>query len=132
MSTLIIRVAAKYLIAVILLYSLFLLLRGHNNPGGGFVGGLAAAIAWSMFGIVYKESVTKRLFLTPSKISALGVFVMLLSGVMGLFGGGQFFSGIWVQIGGIALGTPLIFDIGVYLTVFGAVVNIVTYFEESL
>ena len=46
MGSLILRKAARYLFPVIMLFSIYLLLRGHNEPGGGFVGGLAAASAF--------------------------------------------------------------------------------------
>ncbi|MBC76948.1 MAG: Na(+)/H(+) antiporter subunit B [Halobacteriovoraceae bacterium] len=130
MGTLIIKVASKYLIAIILLYSLFMFFRGHNYPGGGFIGGLAAATAWSMYGIVYKASGIIQERLEPSKISAFGLLVILISGVVGL-GSHTFFKGVWFKVGPVKLGTPLLFDAGVYLVVFGAVVNIVSYFEES-
>lgn len=130
MSTLIIRVASKYLVAIILLYSLFMFLRGHNFPGGGFIGGLAAAIAWSMYGIVYKKTGVTRNKLEASTISVAGLLVMLLSGIISL-GSKTIFKAVWFDVGPIKLGTPLLFDAGVYLVVFGAVVHIVNFFEEA-
>ena len=46
MKTLILRTASNYLLPILLLFSIFILLRGHYLPGGGFVGGLIASIAF--------------------------------------------------------------------------------------
>ena len=47
------RTAARLLMPLLLLFSVFLLLRGHNEPGGGFVGGLVAAAAFALYAIAF-------------------------------------------------------------------------------
>ena len=51
MNSLLLRTAARFLVTLLLLFSIFLLLRGHNEPGGGFVGGLVAAGAFALYGL---------------------------------------------------------------------------------
>ena len=51
MRGLILRTATTWLMPVLLLFSLFLLLRGHNEPGGGFAGGLVAAAAFVLLSV---------------------------------------------------------------------------------
>ena len=51
MRTLIFRTVAPYLAALMVVFSVFVLLRGHNEPGGGFIGGLIAASAFAIYGI---------------------------------------------------------------------------------
>ena len=53
MRTLIFRTTAPYLTALMLLFSIFVLLRGHNEPGGGFIGGLIAVSAFAIYGIAF-------------------------------------------------------------------------------
>ena len=48
MNALILRISARYLAPMLIAVSLLLLLRGHNDPGGGFIGGLLAASALSL------------------------------------------------------------------------------------
>jgi len=74
----------------------------------------------------------------PRAIALSGLLIAVLSGVMPLLSGAEFLTGLWLFIGatatdkGLALGTPLLFDIGVYLTVVGGVVGMVIAIEESL
>jgi len=51
MTSLILRTATRYLFPIIMLFSVYVLLRGHNEPGGGFVGGLAAASAYTLYAL---------------------------------------------------------------------------------
>nr|WP_272210620.1 MnhB domain-containing protein [Marinicella sp. W31]MDC2876521.1 MnhB domain-containing protein [Marinicella sp. W31] len=60
MNTLIFRTAAPFLSALMMLFSIFVLLRGHNAPGGGFIGGLIAASAIAIFGIASGVAAVRR------------------------------------------------------------------------
>ena len=67
MSTLIVRTAARILMPLLLLYGLFLLLRGHNAPGGGFAGGLVVAAAYSLSAFAFGVPAARRaLLVDPS------------------------------------------------------------------
>ncbi len=66
MRTLIFRTAAPYLTALMLLFSIFVLLRGHNEPGGGFIGGLIAASAFAIHGIAFGVHQVRRAHAFPS------------------------------------------------------------------
>ncbi len=60
MRTIIFRTIAPYLSALMVLFSIFVLLRGHNEPGGGFIGGLIAASALAIFGIACGVASVRR------------------------------------------------------------------------
>lgn len=60
MNTLIFRTVAPYLSALMMLFSVFVLLRGHNEPGGGFIGGLIAVSAFAIYGIACGVSAVRR------------------------------------------------------------------------
>jgi multicomponent Na+:H+ antiporter subunit B len=135
MFSIILSTASKYLLPLLLIFSFFLLLRGHNEPGGGFVGGLVAAAAYALYflgnGVYEAEKLLKA---DPIKMIAVGLLLAGGSGFIGLFTGNNFMYGIWLDtnfpvIGKI--GTPLIFDVGVYLLVLGIALKIIFSLAEE-
>ncbi len=137
MRGLILPTAAAYLMPVLLLFSLFLLLRGHNEPGGGFAGGLVAAAAFVLLSIASGVEVARRaLAVDPRTMVGAGLLSMLVSGMVApLLYGEPYLTAHWwtVPVGGfdVSLGTPLLFDIGVYLGVAGTILLIVFALEEE-
>jgi multicomponent Na+:H+ antiporter subunit B len=135
MHSLILSVAARTLLPLLLIFSLFLLVRGHNEPGGGFAGGLVAAAAFGLYGLAYDVKTARdTLQVDPITLLAVGLLVALVSGLFGLVAGLPFLTGFWW---GFPLpvignpGTPLLFDIGVYITVLGVTLTIIfNLFEE--
>ncbi|MGZ0654309.1 MnhB domain-containing protein [Coraliomargarita sp. W4R53] len=118
--------ASRLLFPALLVLSLIVLYRGHNLPGGGFIGGLLAATAFILVGLGDSMVRAKALLrIEPVKLMALGLAVALMSGLPGLLRGMPFMTSEWLPgfslplIGSVHLGTPLIFDIGVYMVVIG-------------
>ena len=135
MRTLIFRASAPYLSALMMLYSIFVLLRGHNEPGGGFIGGLIAASALAIYGVAVGVSPVRRAIrFHPMAISGFGLFMATIAGLMSLFPGVPFMTGLWIYptIFGVdlKLSTTLIFDIGVYLVVLGSLASTALALEE--
>ena len=107
---------------LLLLFAVFLLLRGHNEPGGGFVGGLVVASAFVLYTIAYGVSASRRaLLLDPSTLLGVGLLVAAGSGMPAVLFGLPFMTAAWA----FAVGTPLVFDLGVFLAVIGVVLTIV-------
>jgi multicomponent Na+:H+ antiporter subunit B len=137
MRGLILPTATTYLMPVLLLFSLFLLLRGHNEPGGGFAGGLVAAAAFVLLSVASGVSVARRaLQVDPRSLVGVGLMLMIVSGLIAplLYGEPYLTSHWWKYPLGdyeVALGTPLLFDIGVYLGVAGTILLIVFSLEEE-
>lgn len=174
MRTLIFATAIRYLTPVFLLFSVYILFRGHNHPGGGFIAGLIGSIAfvfhvlahgtertantyfrlrvyhperrtgssasryvWRLVGAnIWErqgESVGKswRYFIfrvRPAYMMAFGLFLAATSGTVGLFQGKPYMSAWWMRgdipiIG--TIGTPIVFDSGVYLLVMGMILKMV-------
>ena len=139
MNSLIFSTISRLLVGLMLLFSLFLLWRGHNEPGGGFIGGLVAAAGLIVYGLAEgPELMRKLLRVDPRTLVLVGLLAAVLSGVLPLLQNSAFLTGLWVFIGatetdkGLALGTPLLFDIGVYLVVVGGVAGMVIAMEEEL
>lgn len=137
MSSLILRAATRLLAPLMLMLSLFLLWRGHNLPGGGFIGGLVATAAVALQGIAFGPAVARRtLVLPPAVIAGLGLAAAISAALGAAFAGRPVFAGLWLKLdlgGGatLPLSTPLLFDIGVYLVVIGAISALGLALEED-
>ncbi|MGY5802940.1 Na+/H+ antiporter subunit B [Rhizobium sp. LEGMi12c] len=135
MNTLIFRTAAPFLTALMLLFSVFVLLRGHNEPGGGFIGGLIAASALAIYGIACGVTAVRRaIVFHPLAIAGFGLLAATVAGIVSVFAGVPFMTGLWIYpyLFGIEvpLSTVMLFDTGVYLVVVGAITSIALALEE--
>jgi len=133
-NSLILRTASKFLLFITLVFSIWVLFRGHNAPGGGFIGGLIAASGFALYllahGVKKFRSVIKfELFL----LLASGFIVGLGSGLIALLQNKIFLTGIWINIKFIHLqiGSPMLFDISVYLVVLSSVLIMMIALQES-
>ncbi|WP_423185392.1 Na+/H+ antiporter subunit B [Alishewanella sp. d11] len=137
MRSLILSTGTTIILPLLILFSLFLLLRGHNEPGGGFIGGLvaAAAIALKLFADDY-PSAKSLLRVHPLQIVGIGLAIAALSSLPSLFVGENFFTAQWWSLdlpifGYLKLSTPLFFDIGVFLCVIGTVLTAIFTLVEA-
>ncbi len=135
MTTLIFRTIAPVLTALMLLFSVFVLLRGHNEPGGGFIGGLIAASALAVLGIASGVDVVRRAIrFHPLTIAGAGLLLASSAGILSVAFAVPFMTGLWIYpiVAGVEvpLSTVMLFDIGVYLVVVGAVTAIALALEE--
>jgi len=126
----ILQTATRFLMPLLLLFAVFLLLRGHNDPGGGFVGGLVVAASFVLYALSYGVGASRRaLVVNPSTLLGGGLLVALSSGLPAVLMGRPFMTALWIKVGvgpgAYDLGTPLVFDIGVFLAVIGVVLTIV-------
>ncbi len=132
MRSIILASATRLLVAMILAFSLLLLWRGHNEPGGGFVGGLVACVALGLLAISRGPAAVRRLLpADPRSLAGIGIGLAILAGALGPLAGEPFLTGQWITVGGLKLGTPLLFDAGVYLVVVGALLTILLPLEEE-
>jgi multicomponent Na+:H+ antiporter subunit B len=137
MTSLILRAATRFMLPLLLLFSLLLLLRGHNEPGGGFSGGLLAASAFVLYNFAFGVAETRHaLGVEPRTLIGAGLLVAVGSGALGLLAGRPLMTGLWSELvvpgfGPLALGTPLLFDVGVYLVVVGTTLSIILTLEEE-
>jgi multicomponent Na+:H+ antiporter subunit B len=136
MNSIILRATNRLLAGLLLIFSFFLLLRGHNLPGGGFAGGLVASCAFVLQALTFGvPSARKLLIFDPRTIIAVGLAIALISGVLGFPDNLPYLTGLWnstpVPVIG-KLGTPLLFDFGVYVVVGGISCLIVFSLGEEL
>ncbi|MEL6466530.1 MAG: Na+/H+ antiporter subunit B [Pseudomonadota bacterium] len=139
MNSIILRVGTRYLCGILVLFSLYMLIRGHNEPGGGFIGGLIGSTGFVLFAIACGTADARAaLKVLPQNIAMAGLGIALLAGIAAALFGDALFTGQWLFINetaddkGIPLSTVLVFDIGVYLVVFGSILSIVFAMEEEI
>lgn len=129
MKSLILKTASSLLLPLLLMISFFILLRGHYEPGGGFVGGLIASIALVLHYFASGEDVPKDfLGFHPGIFIPIGISCSLISGLIPTFQGLPFLTSLWIKtpipvIG--MVGTALFFDVGVYFVVVGVTLTII-------
>lgn len=139
MNSVILQAGTRYLTGLLLLFSIHMLLRGHNEPGGGFIGGLIGATGFVLYALAWGQAeARKALRLEPETIAVSGLAMALLAGLAAALFGDAFLTGQWLFLfaegddKGIPLSTVLVFDIGVYLAVFGAILSLVLAMEEEV
>ncbi len=137
MTSLILRTATTILSPLLLFMSLFLLFRGHNQPGGGFVGGLIAATAFSLWSVAYDVRwAYMRLGIDPHLLVGIGLILALASAWISWLKGLAFMTSQWIKIevpllGALEFSTPMVFDIGVYLVVLGVMMMMILNLAEE-
>lgn len=136
-DTVILRTAAFFLLPLQLLFSIFLLLRGHDEPGGGFIAGLVASGGFVLYlfarGV---ESTRKVIRMDPRDLLGLGLLFGVFSSIPSVLSGQPLLTAHWwtFHLGVEAemkLSTVLLFDLGVYLAVLGAILTIVVSLAEE-
>jgi multicomponent Na+:H+ antiporter subunit B len=131
MTSPVVVVASRMLLPTAFAFSVYLLWRGHNNPGGGFVGGLIAASGCTVYALANGRAALARLLhVSPKTIAGIGLLFALASGVPALLIGEPYLTHRWLTLVGQHIGTALVFDLGVYLTVIGAVLTFLDYYHD--
>jgi multicomponent Na+:H+ antiporter subunit B len=133
--SLILRTGTRVLLPLLIVFSVFELFSGHNEPGGGFVGGLLAAAGFALYMLAFDVGSARGLLrLDPLTIIGSGLLVAVASGSAALFAGRPFLAGLWYPrpVPGIGkISTVLLFDVGVYLVVLGTSLLIVFTLAEE-
>ena len=133
MSSVIFSTVARPLFWLMLAVSVFILFRCHDEPGGGFVGGLVAALAVTIVALADRvPAARRRLRAHPVVIIGTGVVMAMVSGLPGLFIDGSFLAHQWLHFSnGFKIGTTMLYDLGVYLVVMGGMLALVFRLYEE-
>jgi multicomponent Na+:H+ antiporter subunit B len=122
---------------VINLFAIYLLLRGHNLPGGGFIGGLATAISFVLLSLaIGVESLHRIMRFDPVRVAAIGLLLAALTSAAPMVVGRPFLEHFMAHLtvpllGELHVGTPLLFDVGVFLVVVGITCKIIFVLAKS-
>ncbi|MHA7966664.1 Na(+)/H(+) antiporter subunit B [Paenibacillus sp. CAU 1782] len=136
-SNVILQTAAKVLVFIIMIYSIYILFAGHNNPGGGFIGGLITASALMLLYLAFDVETVRDIIPVDFKIvGAIGVMLALLTGLASVLFGDNFLFQYYEYVnlpllGKTGLGTAFVFDLGVYMAVVGTTMTIIRSISED-
>lgn len=128
--SIIIEVVTRLIFHSIMVLSIYLLIAGHNSPGGGFAGGLVAGLALTiryLAGGRFELAEASRI--SAGTLLGVGLALAALSGIAPLFFGGEVFQSAILSFdmpvfGHVKFVTSTLFDIGVYLVVVGLVIDV--------
>lgn len=140
-SPLMLRMTASWILPVALVVSLYIFLRGHNLPGGGFIAGLVTSMALIIQYIAIGQDQTEQMLKAKSgRLYEIwigsGLTIAGLTGIAAWFWGRPFLTSahIYVNppvIGELHLASAALFDVGVYVTVVGATMLLISVLGDS-
>ena len=131
MNSIILQTTSRLILPAALAFSIYVLLRGHNEPGGGFIGGLIAAAGIAVHAIPRgREALIAMLRVWPKTLIGAGILLAIVSGLPALFLAEPFLTHQW-PFASLPIGTTLVFDLGVYLVVIGSVLTFLSYYLEN-
>lgn len=138
LSSYIFRQLVQGLFFLINVFALYLMLRGHNFPGGGFIGGLATAISFILLSLaIGMDELDRYMRIDPLRLAAGGLTLAALTSAAPMLFGRPFLEHAHLHLHGVPLfgdlhiGTPLLFDGGVYLVVVGITCKIILVLGRS-
>ncbi|MCO8081355.1 monovalent cation/H+ antiporter subunit A [Acinetobacter lwoffii] len=140
-SPLMLRITASWILPVALVVSLYIFMRGHNLPGGGFIAGLVTSLALIIQYIAVGQDKTEQLLGAKSGRLyeiwiGVGLTIAGLTGIAAWFWSRPFLTSahIYVSppiIGEMHLASAALFDVGVYVTVVGATMLMISVLGDS-
>ena len=137
MKSTILKIASTHLKWIIIAFSVFILIRGHNYPGGGFIGGILAGTGILFEALAFGfDKTNKHVYINPLKLISSGLLLCFASAIPGEIISNALLTGYWLKIDApildtIKIGTPLFFDTGIYLVVSGSfLLTIFSIMEE--
>ncbi|GAB4222796.1 MAG: Na+/H+ antiporter subunit B [Gammaproteobacteria bacterium] len=132
-DSLILKTTSRLIAMIMFIASVLMTLRGHNNPGGGFIGALIAVSGFALF-VIAQPHEGKNLTSKCVRLIPLGFLCLITSAILSWLTQQPLLTAMWHKIdlfnAHIKLGTPLIFDIGVYFVIIGSIVWIISVLEE--
>ena len=138
MSSLILRTAMRLIFPLALLFSAYMAIKGHDEPGGGFIGGLIAAVALALYRMTEGPQAMRNLIpVHPRMIVVAGMAIALLTVLAPMLWGEPALRSYNEYIflpGGerIHFSSALFFDVGVLLVVIGVSIGMIIRLSEEV
>lgn len=136
-NSVILNTVVSWVVYIVIIFALYLFWTGHNAPGGGFIAGLMTAAAITLLYVTFGSRFIQNTMRFDFKyLVGIGLSISLGCGLGGMLFGdpflthtfGHFSLGLW---GDVELATATIFDLGVFFTVTGGCVTIITSISEN-
>lgn len=139
MSSILLRTAVKLIFPLTLIFAVYTALKGHNEPGGGFIGGLMAAVAFLLFRMANGRGALIRLMpFHPRVLVSLGLGIALATAIVPLFFGRPLLTSLVIDALPIGFGqsihfaSAVFFDAGVLMVVVGVSVGMIQRLSEEI
>lgn len=137
MTTLILRTSMKLIAPLSLLFAAYMTLKGHNEPGGGFIGGLVAASTLVLYRMSDGPRALHRLIpIHPRVLLLIGLMMAVGTGVTPMLWGEPFLRSYtgYLHLGfdSVHLASVMLFDIGVLLVVIGVSIGMIVRLSEEV
>ena len=116
----------------------YLLLKGHNEPGGGFIAGVATAISFIYISLILgKQALNRFIKIDPIYFSIIGLLIAYATAFFPMIYNKPFLYHKMIHfhapfLGDIHIGSPVLFDIGVYLVVVGVTTKMIHVFLNEV
>lgn len=139
MSSILVRTAIKLIFPLVLIFAAYTALKGHNEPGGGFIGGLMAAVAFLLFRMANgRDALVKLMPFHPRNLVSLGLGIALATAIAPLFFGKPMLTSLVIDELSIGMGqtihfaSAVFFDTGVLMVVVGVSVGMIQRLNEEI
>ena len=132
MKSVVLSTVSRVALPLVLMFAIYLLFRGHNAPGGGFIAGVMAGIIVALQYIALGDEYGGKIFgVNYRDVFAVGLLVAVGTGIAAMICGYPFLtSEVWYLhppfFGEVEIATAMFFDIGVFLVVVGGILTIVS------
>ncbi len=119
----------KIIAVLVNIFAVMMFFKGHNDTGGGFIAGTISALSLIMLTMVYGKKYTKSLIkINPITLALSGVLLSYLTCLIPTFFDLPF---MMHKLSYFGIGTPMIFDFGVYCVVVGTISQMIVMLEEA-
>jgi multisubunit Na+/H+ antiporter MnhB subunit len=132
MKSVILTAAARLVSAIVLVFAVYLLWRGHHAPGGGFIAALVACAGFALIALAEGPQTLRRgLFILPQHLIGAGIGLAIGAGMLAMVHNKPFLTGLWWPRDHAIVGTPILFDLAVFLVVIGSILTVLLALEEN-
>lgn len=131
--SIVLKTFCYFFLQISILVSILFLLRGHNHPGGGFIAALVSCTGLGFYILSYKQPPD---FIKHKQVIIIiaGIVCLISSLLCGLLYEYSFLTGLWWKTNffgqQLKIGTPLLFDVGIYLSILGSLLWILVTIEK--
>ena len=139
MTSLLFKTAANLILPLSLIFAAFMAFKGHNEPGGGFIGGLIAAVAFLLYAMAHGQKALQSLIpIHPRILISAGLLIAIVTGLLPLLFGRPMLQSVVIDrvpIGfgqGIHFVSAFFFDMGVVAVVIGVATGMIQRLAEEL
>ena len=139
MTSVLFRTAARLIVPLTLIFAAYVALKGHNSPGGGFIGGLMASVALILYRLAHgPDALLKLMPFHPRGLVALGLAIAYLTAIVPMCFGQPLLTSLVIDQFYIGFGqsihfaSAVFFDVGVLMVVIGVTVGMIARLNEEV